>query len=116
MGTNAPSALAALMLAMAANGAVAASSGPSPGRDGAHAITEPQASPEPQVTGGSQETPDDTAAPRQATPDPPRPPEPVSGPASMIAVPTRDVFDILRELRHKPPKAEPAEGAYETLM
>src|SRR5688572_29196267 len=44
------------------------------------------------------------AAPEpQATPEPQRPGEP----ASQIAVPTRDIFDILRELRHKPAKAEP---------
>jgi outer membrane protein assembly factor BamA len=30
-------------------------------------------------------------------------------------VPTRDIFDILRELRHKPPKAEP-QDAYKQLM
>ena len=45
-----------------------------------------------------------------------RPPEPVRGPASAIAVPTRGLFDVLRELRHKPPRAEPAEDAHEKLM
>src|SRR4030042_2010881 len=51
----------------------------------------------------------------QATPGPQGPPEPLRGPASQIAVPTRDIFDGLRELRHKPPKAEP-EDAYKKLM
>jgi len=31
------------------------------------------------------------------------------GTASTIAVPTRAVFDVLRALRHEPPKAEPAD-------
>jgi len=35
----------------------------------------------------------------------------VRGPASTIAVPTRDIFDVLREIRHKPPREEP-EDAY----
>jgi hypothetical protein len=62
----------------------------------------------------------------QATPDSPansesqRPPDPVRGPASTIAVPTRDIFDVLRELRHKPPKAPPEdareEDAHKKLM
>ena len=52
-----------------------------------------------------------------ATPEPQRPPEPLRGPASTIAVPTRDIFDVLRELRHKPPKAEPdSEDAYKKRM
>ena len=60
-------------------------------------------------------TADAAGASPQATPEPQTPPEPLRGPASAIAVPTRDVFDILRELRHKPPKAEP-EDAYKQLM
>lgn len=91
MSSNLPSGLAALALALLASGAVASASPP-------QAAPEPQASPEP-----------------QATPAPQGPPEPVRGPASKIAVPTRDVFDILRELRHKPPEAEP-EDAYKKLM
>jgi len=55
--------------------------------------------------------PPPTAEPK-ATPGPP---ESVRGPASAIAVPTRDIFDVLRELRHKPPKLEPAD-AYKKLM
>ena len=47
----------------------------------------------------------------QGTPDPQGPPGP---PASTIAVPTRDIVDVLRELRHKPPKAEPED--YTHLM
>ena len=52
----------------------------------------------------------------QATPGPQGPPQPLRGPASEIAVATRDIFDVLRELRHKPPKAEPTEDAYKDLM
>ncbi|HSD66009.1 MAG TPA: hypothetical protein VLF95_04870, partial [Vicinamibacteria bacterium] len=55
------------------------------------------ASPEPQSTGDPQGTP---SLPPGAT---------------TIAVPTRDIFDVLRELRRKPPKAEPG-GTYEQLM
>jgi outer membrane protein assembly factor BamA len=51
----------------------------------------------------------------QAAPEPRRPPEPLAGPASTIAVPTRDIFDVLRELRHKPPKVE-SEDEYKKLM
>jgi hypothetical protein len=43
------------------------------------------------------------------------PPAPVGGLASEIAVPTRDIFDVLREIRHKPPKVE-AEDEYKKLM
>ena len=43
----------------------------------------------------------------QAMPEAQKPPEPLSGPASKIVVPTRDIFDVLRQLRHKPPPAEP---------
>jgi hypothetical protein len=39
---------------------------------------------------------------------PQAPPEATPGPDA-IAEPSRDVFDVLRELRHKPPKAEPAD-------
>jgi hypothetical protein len=58
----------------------------------------PQATPDPQATSEPQATPE-----QQATPQPQRPP----GPASQIAVPTRDIFDVVRELLHKPPKAQP---------
>lgn len=54
------------------------------------------------------------AADPQATSEPQTTPEPFRVPASTIAVPTRDIFDILRELRHKPPKAEPKD--YKQLM
>jgi hypothetical protein len=91
MGLNLHSGLAALALAALASGA-------------AGAWTDPPATPAPQATPSP-----------QATPEPRRPPEPVGGPASTIAVPTRDIFDILRELRHKPPKAEP-EDDYKKLM
>jgi Omp85 superfamily domain len=47
----------------------------------------------------------------QATRDPQGPPSP---PASTIAVPTEDIVDVIRELRHKPPKAEPQD--YSHLM
>jgi outer membrane protein assembly factor BamA len=53
--------------------------------------------------------------PSQATPEPPRPPAPVGGQASSIAVPTRDIFDILRELLKKPPKGEEPD-AYKKVM
>jgi outer membrane protein assembly factor BamA len=72
--------------------------------------TAPAAGARPQQTPDLQPTPEP-----QATPEPQGPPEPLRGPASTIAVPTRDIFDILRELRHKPPKAEPEDG-YEKLM
>jgi hypothetical protein len=60
-----------------------------------------------------------------AWPDPPPtaepkatsgPPEPMRGPASTVAVPTRDVFDVLRTLQHKPPKAEPADAYKKTMI
>jgi hypothetical protein len=68
----------------------------------------PQAAPEPQATPEPQPTP-------AANSEPQRPPEPLRGPASTIAVPTRDIFDVLRELRHKPPKVESVDE-YEKLM
>jgi hypothetical protein len=43
----------------------------------------------------------------QATPEPQATPNP---PRATIAEPTQDVFDLLRQLRHKPPKAEAAEA------
>ena len=47
----------------------------------------------------------------QATPDPNGVPGP---PDSTIAVPTRDIVDVIRDLRHKPPTAEPRD--YTHLM
>jgi outer membrane protein assembly factor BamA len=41
---------------------------------------------------------------------------PFRGPASTVAVPTRDIFDILRELRHKPPKAQPKDSHQELMV
>jgi outer membrane protein assembly factor BamA len=43
------------------------------------------------------------------------PPEKTVGPDAAIAVPTRDIFDVLRQLRHKPPKAAP-EDVSKSLM
>jgi hypothetical protein len=47
-------------------------------------------------------------------------PEPTPGPAeaapSEQAVPIKDIFDVLRELRHKPPKGPPGAGDYKKLM
>jgi outer membrane protein assembly factor BamA len=50
----------------------------------------------------------------QTTPQPQATPEPPPGPAA-VAEPTRDIFDVLRELRHKPPKIE-SEDARKKLM
>jgi hypothetical protein len=112
-GANAPCRFAALTLAVLAAGAVAASSEPHSSPEPASA---PAPSPDPQAPIGAQETPDAKAAPPdQAAPGPQRPPEPVGGPASAIAVPTRDIFDVLRELRRKPPKPE-SPDAYKKLM
>jgi len=47
----------------------------------------------------------------QAAPDPQNPP---GSPDSTIAVPTLDIFDVVRDLRHKPPKTEPQD--YTHLM
>ena len=52
----------------------------------------------------------------QATPEPQTPPDPFGGPASTIAVPTRDIFDVVRELRHKPPKAQPKDPDKELMI
>jgi len=84
------------------------------GVSGAEAQTapEPQATPQPQAT-QPQATPAPPVAPKpKATPASPTTPEP---PATGIAVPTMDIFDGLRQLRHKPPKAETAD-AYRKLM
>jgi hypothetical protein len=65
-------------------------------------------------------TPNVAAAGPPATPGPPPTPqaqptpEPTEGPDT-AAEPTRDIFDVLRQLRHKPPPAEPAD-AHEMLM
>jgi outer membrane protein assembly factor BamA len=47
----------------------------------------------------------------QAAPDPQNPP---GSPDSTIALPTLDIFDVVRDLRHKPPKTEPQD--YTHLM
>ena len=59
------------------------------------------------------------AAAPQEPPKPPATPPPEAGPdravPTAVAVPTRDVFDLLRQLRHKPPKVE-KEWDYRKLM
>jgi hypothetical protein len=103
--------LAALAMAALAAGGVAAPADPPPSVDL-------------QASNGAQEAPDDKpaapndkpAAPPQESPDSQRPPAPVGGPASSIAVPTLDIFDVLRELLNKPPKAEPEKDAYKKRM
>jgi hypothetical protein len=101
MGTNAPHRLAALMLAMLGPALVSASPAPP---------AAPESTADSQAAAGP---PTPATAPANAGPQ--QPPEPVRGPASAIAVPTRDIFDVLRELRHRPPKEEP-EDAYRRLM
>jgi hypothetical protein len=109
MGTTAPLRLAALMLAVLAAGTAAASTEPP-------AAPAPPPSVERQAPTDAQETPDGNAAPpAQSASEPQRPPGPLSGPASAIAVPTRDIFDVLRELRNKPAKPEEPD-AYKKLM
>ena len=59
-----------------------------------------------------------SGAEAQTAPEPPAAPEPQAAPeppATGIAVPTTDIFDILRQLRHKPLKVEPAD-AYKKMM
>jgi surface antigen Omp85-like protein len=122
-GANAPPRLAALTLAAVAAGAVAAWPEPptTPGPEATLEVCpEPAPAPprtDPQAPTDAQETPDARSAPPAGpAPEAQRPPEPVGGPASMIAVPTRDIFDVLRELRKKPPKPEPEQDAYKKRM
>jgi hypothetical protein len=113
MGRTAGSRLAALTALLAAGVASSAEPPPAPGTTVAlQAEPESQPSPDLQASDSGQTA---AGAPAEAAPETERPPEPLRGPASKIAVPTRDIFDVIRELRHKPPKVEP-EDAYEKRM
>jgi outer membrane protein assembly factor BamA len=58
----------------------------------------PQATPQPQPTPGPEPTP-------EPSPSPPA-----------VAEPTRDIFDVLRQLRHKPPKIETADAQKKLMV
>ena len=68
----------------------------------------PQAAPEPPAVPAPQST---AAAAPQPTPAPESGAE-----ASVVAVPTRDIFDVIRGWRHKPEPAPPRPGDYKNLM
>jgi len=74
------------------------------------------------AAGGPQAAPEPPAVPaRQSTPAPPPTPAPPAAPepaaeASVLAVPTRDIFDVIRAWRHKPEPAPPGPEDYKRLM